>query len=251
MCQFGPHLNQVVPLLDTAKSFLNVKVSPVLSAIIVGMCPELTPIDVALLRKEELDGRYGSDAHHHLARARLLHSRDTGFMPPSAWFYSALEYRFCMERFLFTVLSLVSSEGAVTRAQEKLYTGSELRRAIQTVEPNLDDKLRYADLILQAHGTVQRTAKPDLNQLSSLHGRLGNYLHAQKRPPETTWSAEWLAKFEQVLEECDSCLGELLSIDKVLAGIPDGETGFPRWQRGDLTDDDVIRLVQNEIHRDN
>lgn len=208
------------------------------------MTIEFTLHDQVLLRQERAEARYGTDPHHHLARARFLLSVDTGLMPVSALFYASLEYRFCIERFLFTVLYLVSGEDAVTRAHEKMYTGSDLSKAIRQAEPELLDKLRYADLILVAHGTAQVTAKPDLDRLSRLHGRLGGYLHAQKRPPETTWSPDWIAEFTEVLQECDEYLGEMLAIDKVLAGMPDGDLGYDKWKSGAMGDEEVIAAIR-------
>jgi hypothetical protein len=208
------------------------------------MAIEFTPHDEMLLLKERAEARFGSDPHHHLARARFLLSVDTGLMPVSALFYASLEYRFCIERFLFSILSLVSGEDAVTRAHEKMYTGSDLSNAIRRIEPELMDKLRYVDLVLRAHDRAQVTAKPDLDRLSRLHGRLGGYLHAQKRPPETTWSPDWLAEFKEILQECDKYLGEVLAIDKVLAGMPNGDLGYDKWKSGAISDEEVVAAIR-------
>lgn len=210
------------------------------------MKSRLTFVDRELLRQEESEGRYGADAQHHLARARFLLSINSGLVPPSACFYAATEYRFCIERLLFTILVVISGEDSVTRTQEKLYTGSSLKHAIRQAEPLLLRKLEYIDLILIATGTCQRTAKPDLDRLSEMHGRLGGYLHAQKRPSETTWFPGWISAFESFLIDCDDYLGELLALDKVIAGMPESEQEFQQWMNGKLSDDNIIAAARTK-----
>lgn len=216
------------------------------------MTIRLTDVDLRLLQNELETNQYGADAHYHLARARYLLSVDTGLAMPSADFYAALEYRFCIERLFFTLLLLVRGEDSITRNQEKLYTGKSLRSAVIEAEPHILKKLHFLDLILVASNAPLRTAKPDLDRLSGMHGRLGDYLHSQKRPPETTWSASWRKELRSFLQDCDGYLGELLALDKAFGHSKQVDTDeiFTDWLNGKLSDQEAIdELERNQCDR--
>lgn len=210
----------------------------------------LGPLDFELRRIERHSGQYGADAAQHLPRAHfLLSGTSTDLDPVSERLHAALEYRFCIERLLFTSLYLVSGDGAITRAQEKLYTGSELRTAIIKVEKEFYQKLRFVDLCLEGFGLAVRTSKPDLDQLSEIHGRLGRYLHSQKRPDETTGSTEWIAEFDSLLTRCDQHLRETLAPNRPMASFHPSDDLYVKWRDGEVGDEEVVQIIRNEKNR--
>lgn len=204
--------------------------------------------DIALLEQETVDQKFGEAPHFNLAWARYLLTSDSEYLQQRLWFYAALEYRLCIERYLFTLLVLVTGEDSVTRAQEKLYTGSDLYKAVTSAEPELLGKLRFTDLMFESYGLPLRASVPDLKKLSELHGRLGNYLHAQKRYPETVWSETWMTEFFRFLSICDSEMGPLLAPDRALAHFTPKGGIYQQWKDGILSDKTAIEAMRQEIN---
>ena len=158
--------------------------------------------------------------------------------PSPRWlFYAAFEYRCCIEQLLRYYLELIG----VTWSKKlwKLYTGSDLKKAILKQEPEFYDKIRFTDVLIRALGR-KGVYDLDLDLLSSHHGWLGNYLHSQVKPTETVDDPAWWSRFWEVVEAVRSNLYQIQSQDIAHITLEDqGWALYDAWKSGDMTDEEV------------
>ena len=126
---------------------------------------------------------YDVTASGHLGRAVLLRDRFIKINPMQFGLYAALELRNAIERLLFEYLVLIHGE-KISKNLEKEYRADSLSRRIEAVEPELQKKIEYMNLMLRAVD-MPLAVVPNLDALSNLYGCLNNYLHAWKRPQNT------------------------------------------------------------------
>ena len=164
-------------------------------------------------------------------------------------FYAALEFRICIERFLFETLVLLKIEG-LSKKFEKLYRAKELARTIHKIEPDFVDKLKFMNVFLEALGLGNRIFIIDLNYLNRLYGRLGGYLHALKDPDLTTLSEDWWGDFNNDLRETEEYLESGIGYD--IGSFDLNEQGldlFKKWKNEKLSKEATIEIIQKEIFK--
>jgi len=77
----------------------------------------------------------------------------------------------------------------------------------------------------------------DLDQLSELYGRLGNFLHAPKRSERTVEKPRWWGRLNETLQQTFGVLDQVYS--NVIGGVTFTEEGqdlYERWKSGGITD---------------
>jgi hypothetical protein len=148
------------------------------------------------------------DASMYYNRALICFQKAFSEHDGSYLFYTALELRVCMERFLFEYLVLINVGDENIDKYLKEYRVKNLSNAIYEAEPEFDKKLEYTNFYLNAIGADFGIKIPDKDKLNALYGKLGNYLHNFKDPAYTTNNEGWWQRFIQLLEEARSHLFE-------------------------------------------
>ncbi len=108
--------------------------------------------------------------------------------------YAALDVRLCIERTLFEYLVLVKND-KLSKRMEKLYSASDLRKAILSKDPQFLEKVKFMNLFVpfMSYEEGKSIITPDLELLSSTYGQSNGYLHVPKRPDDTWEDAWWPA----------------------------------------------------------
>jgi hypothetical protein len=189
---------------------------------------------------------YDVTASGHLARAILLRNRFIKINPMQFGLYAALELRNAIERLLFEYLVLIHGEN-VSKKMEKEYSADNLSKRIEAVEPELQKKIEYMNLMLRAVN-MPLAVVPDLDALSNLYSRLNNYLHAWKRPQNTARKRAWWSGLWQVLDEAERMLTQILTgtIGHVKLNDKGWQT-YEAWKNKELSDEAVIKSFRREL----
>ena len=99
-------------------------------------------------------------------------------------FYAALELRFCIERLCFDWLVLLTyRRRSLSKSELKLYKPKEVFDRIIDEFPHFEKMIHFINAVFAVNGEKRQMAVPDIQWLQTVHGRLGNYLHSQKEPP--------------------------------------------------------------------
>jgi hypothetical protein len=114
--------------------------------------------------------------------------------------YSALELRFSIERTLFEYLGLIHNL-ELSKHLEKLYSAKDLRSAILNEEPKFYEKIEFMATLAPYMGTDREVRKPDLELLADCYAKLGDYLHAPKRPEKSWQDLEWWTRLENTISK--------------------------------------------------
>ena len=162
--------------------------------------------------------------------------------------YAALDVRLCIERTLFEYLVLIKND-KLSKRVEKLYSASDLKKAILDEDPQFIQKIEFMDLFVPFMPYEGKSIiTPDLDLLSSTYGRSNGYLHVPKRPEETWENESWWEELNDALGTATKHLVEIHS--NLMGGIDLNEKGqdlFDRFVCGDLSIDDV-RAILEEAH---
>ena len=162
-------------------------------------------------------------------------------------FYAGWEFRCCIERILFEHLALLKVEG-LSKSFEKLYRAKDIRREILEMEPEFYEKLKFMNIFFEALSMPDRVFIPDLDILNSIYGKLGSYLHSQKRPEDTVNDDGWWESFLSVVKETDEYINSITGHG--FGSFELNERGleiFKQWQNGEISKNDVIRIVKKDI----
>jgi len=159
--------------------------------------------------------------------------------------YAALDTRLCIERTLFEYLVLIKS-GNLSAKLERLYSATDLKKAILREEPKFYKKVQFMDLFVRFLPYPNpRVVTPDLEKLSGCYGRTNNYLHCPKRPDETWTRVKWWAELEETLK---STIHHLVEIHRGLMSGMDmtvrGQELFDKFVAGDVSEDDVLSELE-------
>ena len=128
------------------------------------------------------DYDYKCDAIAHFDRCRGLLSEASDV---SSVFYAALELRFCIERLCFEYLVLLTHRNRkLSKTELKLYEPKAVFKRIIDEFPHFEKAVGFINAVFESDGVDMRMAVPDIDWLQTVHGRLGNYLHSQKEPPD-------------------------------------------------------------------
>ncbi len=184
---------------------------------------------------------------HALERAlqRLEHAQATGDL--ASLLYCALDVRLCIERQLFVYLVLIKS-AEIPAKLERLYSATDLRKAILTEEPNFYKKIEFFAIFMEFLPYPGPVVVPDLDVLSDGYGRLNNYLHAPKRPSRTSRDAKWWAELEACLKSTMAHLRDILSAPTGNIELNDqGSILFQAFLSGEKTADEVRTLLKDNF----
>jgi hypothetical protein len=149
--------------------------------------------------------------------------------------YAALDVRLCVERTLFEYLVLIKSTD-LPRRIERLYSATDLRRAILAEEPQFLRKIEFVNLFVRFLPESKPVVIPNLDLLSQGYGRTNDYLHCPKRPDETWQDSQW---WELLTETLSALIQHLVAIHSGFMSYinlsPRGEALFERFVRGELS----------------
>lgn len=190
---------------------------------------------------------YDVTAAGHLARSISLRLNFMQVNPLQFALYSALELRNAIERLLFEYLVIIQGGENVSKKMENEYSADNLKKRIEAVEPELQKKIEYMNLMLRAIGAPPAVV-PDLKVLSDLYARINNYLHAWKRPQKTAQKREWWAGLWQTLDETERLLTQILGAP--IGHVKPNDTGqqaYEAWKNNELTDEQVIESFRREF----
>lgn len=126
--------------------------------------------------------------------AKAIHIREV--------FYAALELRFCIERLCFEYLVLLTfRKRKLSKSERKRYEPKELFSIIKKESPFLDKAVDFVNESFSVYGRSFKMEFPDMDWLQSTHGRLGNYLHAQKKQMTISERKDFCKFVEQTMSK--------------------------------------------------
>ncbi len=182
----------------------------------------------------------------HRAIARVEEFRSTRQV--HLLLYAAVDTRLCIERTLFEYLVLISSENLPAKL-ERLYSATDLKKAILSEEPEFVRKIEFMDLFVKFLPYENPVVVvPDLDLLSECYGRSNNYLHSPKRPDDTWSSLQWWTKLEQSL---NSAIPHLIDIHSgLMSGMNLNERGeelFRKFVAGEVPREEVVAELERSF----
>ncbi|HEY1170539.1 MAG TPA: hypothetical protein VGH19_04145 [Verrucomicrobiae bacterium] len=160
--------------------------------------------------------------------------------------YAALELRYTIEALLFYYLHALS-EGDLSKSKQKLYRPQDLRQAILAADPLFLVKLEFADMCAYFDDSISSQLRPDIALLTSIHGRLGDWLHAEYSPlcsrvPEEKW-----VELSKLFESLGDHLSVILSHPLLDVNLTDkGNLVMQQYIEGTLTKAEVIDRLNKE-----
>lgn len=161
--------------------------------------------------------------------------------------YAALDVRLCVERTLFEYLVLIKSTDLPGRI-ERLYSATDLRKAILAEEPQFLRKVEFANLFVQFVPHSKPVVIPDLDLLSQGYGRTNDYLHSPKRPDETWQNSDWWARLAETLS---AVIQHLVAIHSGFMSFinlsPRGEALFEQYAREEMSAAQVTDELAKEF----
>jgi hypothetical protein len=191
---------------------------------------------------------YKINADGYLTRAiiniaRFIKEEDIKFA-----FYAALELRNCIERVLFEYLIILKDSG-LSKHDINSYKPQDLINKINEVEPNVEIKFKFIELILKKRVNQEHyVVIPDFNKLNELYGKLGNFLHAGKKPEKTSSRIEWYEKLTYLVLESKEYLLQILSGERASISKPSPE--FTRlYEQYSKSYPNISLELENKIER--
>lgn len=163
---------------------------------------------------------------------------------PAILFYSALEFRYCIERLLFEYMILIKLNN-IQKSMEKLYLARDLKNKILEIEPEFVEKLEFINFYLSALDISEKVFIPDLGILNKYYGRLGNYLHLQKRPEKTCDNPDWWTNFTDLLPEIRDYLGEIFKHPRAHFELnEEGWKLFDKFKTKSTSEEEIIKEIR-------
>lgn len=173
-------------------------------------------------------------------RRHCINSGDGQFL-----FYCALELRMGIERYLFAWVTMISSN--INKNIESKYSSKDLNRYILSLEPQFITKVKFAKAHARACQMPLEINVPDLDQLNSLYGRLGGYLHCVKRPSKTVESSAWWNQLLLLLSEAIEVVKQLTSGPFYWPELNEkGKVIYDKFLNNELTESELVKLLQFE-----
>lgn len=161
--------------------------------------------------------------------------------------YGALDTRLCIERTLFEYLVLIKTQDIPPRL-ERLYSASDLKRAILKEEPSFFKKLEFLSLFIKFLPYDQEIVIPDLDLLSQTYGRTNDYLHCPKRPAKTWQNMDWWVPLEISLKQTIPHLVQILSGPMGHIDLsPMGLVLFEKFASGEITSEEVTMKLEDHL----
>lgn len=184
------------------------------------------------------------DATESITRA--THAIDSFEKTGNVYFllYSALDTRLCIERTLFEYLVLIKTQDIPPRL-ERLYSASDLKKAILKEEPVFFKKLEFLSLFVKYLPYEKEIVIPDLDLLSQTYGRTNDYLHCPKRPAKTWQNMDWWVPLEISLKKTIPHLVQILSSPMGHIDLNSmGMALFEKFVSGEITSDEVRKNLE-------
>jgi len=162
--------------------------------------------------------------------------------------YAALDVRLCIERTLFEYLVLIKND-KLSKRVEKLYSASDLKKAILDEDPQFVQKIEFMNLFVPFMPYEGKSIiTPDLALLSSTYGQSNGYLHVPKCPEDTWENESWWERLHEILDAATKHLVEIHS--NLMGGINLNEKGqdlFDKFVSGGLSID-AVKAILEEAH---
>ncbi|MFH1213480.1 MAG: hypothetical protein V1681_05295 [Candidatus Neomarinimicrobiota bacterium] len=165
--------------------------------------------------------------------------------------YAALEYRICIERYLFEVLVLLKIDD-VPRKYEKLYRVGELSKTIYEIEPDFINKIKFTNIILSALRIDSHIFIPNMDYLNEIYGKLGAYLHTIKDPEKTVKKEDWWKNLSSLILRTQSYIEKMIKND--LGTFELNEYGleiYNKWLNGKLSVSQLTLIVRSKMIQNN
>ncbi|MBL7086631.1 MAG: hypothetical protein ISS28_06000 [Candidatus Cloacimonetes bacterium] len=164
-------------------------------------------------------------------------------------FYTALEFRCCIERLLIEYLGLMYIEDIPKRI-EKIYRVKELKNEILSIEPRFIKKLEFINIYFEALNLPYRTSILDLDLLNEFYGKVGQYVHSNKYPEKTSENSEWWSSFLELLDQIQKHLYSILN--NSLADFNFNQYGweiFESFDSGEFSKDELIEKIKADTNK--
>lgn len=165
-------------------------------------------------------------------------------------FYSAWEFRNCIERLMFEYLRLLNMN-TWSRAFEKIYRAKDFSKKILKTEPDFYKKIEFINIALKAYNIPDSLYLLDLVKLELFYGRLNDYLHAPKRPAKTSNNQIWWGNFYRLLSDVKDYLEAILG--QALGSYELNDKGwklFDAWKLGELSEKQLIGRFREDLAKD-
>ncbi len=192
-----------------------------------------------LVDLEDLDFEYGIGAEDHFVRCgRMLKSAKTY----GEVVHAALELRQTIERLAFEYLVLVNnqSEGGLTKKELKLYKPRDLLGRLADQEPDLEKKIDFLNMTLQAQGISFKMLMPNGQFFHKTHGWLGNLLHLQRNELTEVQEVEHILRLQKTYSQLRSFVLDRGAISRYR---PHSKLILSKYLRGEITKDEMQRMV--------
>ena len=137
-------------------------------------------------------------------------------------------------------------KNALPARLERLYSATNLKKAIIQEEPEFFRKLEFMGLFVKFLPYDNPViVVPNLDLLSQCYARANDYLHCPKRPDETWQKLDWWAGLEGSLNKG---IPHLVDIHTGLMGhmnlSPMGEDLYSKFVDGELSSDEVVAELE-------
>lgn len=164
---------------------------------------------------------------------------------PDYLFYTSLELRNCIERYLFEQLVLIHMEEAKLEKFKNEYRTKRFKQAILDSEPEFFKKIEFMNIFFEAMGVPFKIPEPDFNTLDTFYGRLGNYLHSLKIPSQSTEDQNWWKNFHSLLDEIMAYMSTLLGNPQAHFKLNEiGKRNFEAFLSGEMNKDEVNKSIR-------
>lgn len=192
--------------------------------------------------------RYSTSAYAYWNRSRrLLNDFEQA---RHQLFYVAYELRCAIEAFLYDYLGFLR-DGELPKALEKIYRAKHLRDAIYDLEPDFEESIAFNNIVHAAMGLkFIQIPVPDLDELNSLYGRIGAFMHVQKEAMDGEGSeARWM-ELEALVKEAQAFMQDLVHPQKSrLQLTADGIELFKEFKAGTKTAEQLEIQVRGNLKR--
>ncbi len=160
--------------------------------------------------------------------------------------YAALELRYTIEALLFYYLHALN-QGNLSKNKQKLYRPQDLRQAILATDPLFLAKLEFADMCAYFNDSISSQLRPDIDLLTRIHGRLGDWLHAEYSPLQSKVPEEKWVELSNLFDSLGNHLSIILSHPLLEVNLTDkGNSVMQQYIEGKLTKAEVINRLNKE-----
>ena len=168
---------------------------------------------------------------------------------PNFILYVAFEFRCSVERLLFEYLVMMKLDSQMSKSLEKLYHATKLKKTVLNIEPEFNEKIKFINFFLSTLNSNVFIYELDLDIIETYYGKLGNYLHSQKRPEKTSENPNWWKELITFLIEIRDYLGSIL--ENPIGTFKMNERGlelFGAYKSGDKSDEEIAEMIRAEFN---